>query len=217
LLKWIQALPKPCAVFCSDDSSGSGLINFAIDEGLKIPAQIAVLGVNNDEIQCAFARRPMSSVIINGREIGYKAGEMLHQLIRQESPSQRILKIPPTGVALRLSTDITAHQNPVVAQALQFIRNSLMHPLGSGDVAIHVGVSRRVLEGHFKKHLGYGPYEEITRQRISRGKQLMVDTDWPIHRIAAACGFREHSLFTNNFRKREGMSPHEWRKSKGNP
>jgi LacI family transcriptional regulator len=211
LLKWLKALPKPCAVFCNDDPSGSNLINFSIDEGFEVPAQMAVLGVNNDGILCAFSRRPMSSVIINGWDIGYQAGALLHALLQGEEPAQRHTIISPTGVALRLSTDITSQQNPVVARALQFIRNSLSSSISAQDVAEHVGTSRRVLEGHFKQHLGHGPYEEITRQRISRGKQLMRDTDWPIHRIATACGFREHSLFSINFRKREGISPIDWR------
>lgn len=215
LLKWLKALPKPCAVFCNDDPSGSSLINFAIDEGFEVPAEMAVLGVNNDEIMCAFSRRPLSSVIINGREIGYQAGILLHALLRGDKPKQRYAVVSPTGVALRLSTDITSQQNPVVARALQFIRNSLNSSISAQNVARHVGTSRRVLERHFGTHLGHGPYEEIMRQRLARAKQLLTDTDWPIHQVATACGFREHSLFSTTFRKREGISPAAWRRTTG--
>jgi len=213
MTKWLKALPKPCAIFCSDDNIAVNVLNLALADGWEVPAQLAILGVNNDEVVCSFARRPLSSIILNGRGIGFEAGRMMGKILEKGKPFQHSeVFIRPLGVASRLSTDITAHHDPIVARALQMIRNNITQPINAADVAQRCGVSRRLLERQFKQHLEHGPYEEITRQRMRRAKRLLRNTDWPIKQVAESCGYPEYSLFATNFSKREGISPNQWRK-----
>lgn len=208
---WLKDLPKPCGIFCSDDAVAVKLLNKLLSESWEVPAQFALLGVNNDEVLCSFARRPLSSVIINGRKIGYEAADMLHGMMNSGKVKKRVRLVRPVRVAARISTDITANQDEVVARGLQFIRKHITQPLVVQDIAESIGVSKRLLERQFSRHLEHGPAEEITRQRMRRAKHLLVNTDWRVYKIAQACGYPDYSLFSTTFSRREGISPNRWR------
>lgn len=215
--RWLEKLPKPCALFCNEDGIGMTAVSRLLEAEIDVPAQVAVLGVNNEEIACSFSLRPLSSIDVNGQEVGYRAARLLHRLMEDPKADLADERVQPLRVATRVSSDITAHEDVVVAKALQFIRNSISQPIGVPDVARNIGVSKRVLERQFSRHLKRGPYEEIVRQRMRRAQQLLATTDWPIHRIASACGYPEYSLFSTTFRRREGISPRQWRDETAKP
>ncbi len=211
LRRWLKGLPKPCALFCCDDAHAVELLKQILEDGWEVPAQFALLGVNNDEVLCKFAHRPVSSVIINGREIGYRAGEMLRQLMQSGSIDESVQYVRPIQVAARISTDIAASQDEVVARGLQFIQNNITQPIFVQDVAKGIGVSKRLLERQFSRHLEHGPAEEITRQRMRRAKHLLTNTNWPVYKVAQACGYSDYSLFSTSFKRKEKISPKLWR------
>jgi len=214
LLDWLDSLPRPCAIFCCDDSIASKLTDRILAHGGEIPSQYAILGVNNHLAMCAFSRRPLSSVIIGGYQLGFQGAALLHREMECPSKTPEKILLEPVGIALRLSTDISADQNPVVARAMQFIRKNLHQSMKVQEIADAIGVSKRLLERSFKDHFSHGPATEITQLRIHKAKQLLKSTSWPLHQIAEAVGYPEYSLFSTNFRQHEGIPPKEWRKSK---
>jgi LacI family transcriptional regulator len=209
--QWLRDLPKPCGIFCSDDDLANHLLDYLQFLKIEVPAELAILGVNNQLLTCSMARRSLSSVQINGEEIGRQAAKMLHGLLEGERPEEAVRKVQPLGVQERLSTDINGLSNPLLARALQYIARNANQPVNAQTMADSLGTSRRVLERNFKHHFGHGPYEEILRHRIRRAEQLLRDTDWKVQEIAAACGFNEPSILYTQFQRRNGMSPGKWR------
>lgn len=212
LINWLDSLPKPVAILASDDPIASRLIEFMVNNGIRVPEDVAVLGVNDDERICMMSRVPLSSVPLDGYRIGYRAGELLHLLLSGASTPGAVELVPPKLVSARHSTDMVASQDPILRRGISFIRNHLSEPITVEDVSRYAGCSRRVLERHFGEHFGHGPYEEILVSRISRAKQYLGYTDKTVEEISVICGFSEPNLFYTQFRKREGTSPREWRK-----
>lgn len=212
LMDWLDALPKPVAVFVQDDVLATRLIEFLLNNGLEVPDDVAVLGVNDDKRICMMAPVALSSVSLDGYRMGYRAGEMLNTLLSGGTLPHEVERIPPQPVTTRQSTDMVASLDPVLRRGIIFIRHHLADQISVEDISRYAGCSRRVLERHFREHFGHGPYEEILRSRISRAKQYLAHSPKTVEQISVICGFSEPNLFYTQFRKREGTSPRSWRR-----
>lgn len=212
--RWLKALPKPVAVFAFNDSRGQQVLDGCRRNGLAVPEQVAVLGVDNDEVLCALSPPPMSSVVLNPRRGGWEAAALLMLMMRGEKipPSEHY--IPPVGVAIRQSTDVLAVDDPQIAQALRYIREHACERIGVGDVLRHCPMARRTLELRFKKLLGRTPRQEIVRVQVSRVKDLLVGTSLPVGEIASRAGF-DAEYVSAAFRQETGLTPSDFRKKYG--
>jgi LacI family transcriptional regulator len=123
--------------------------------------------------------------------------------------------IKPQGIETRQSTDILAIEDPHVAVAARFIREQACAGIQVSDVLQYVPYSRRVLDRRFLDSLGRTPHEEITRQRIDRVKQLLVETDLPLSVIASRVGFQHDEYMSVAFKKQVGLPPSNYRRSAG--
>jgi len=215
---WIQQLPKPSGLFCTDDFQAKCIVDRLFSLGVEIPSQLAILGVNDDRILCELSPVPISSVRLNGRRIGQEALRLVMNALHGTPIPETLPMIPPEGITLRKSTDLHCTQDPLIAEALQLISNHLHDVVDVPFLCNHLHVSRRVLERRFKEALGHAPYEHILRARLQRAKQLLVDRpDLPIQQITELCGYRHTNLFYRQFRLQESCSPAEWRKRPSTP
>lgn len=71
--------PRPDAVFCGNDQIARGVIDALRERGVRVPADVAVVGFDNWEIVAEETRPPLSSVDMNLRELGRQAGLALLQ------------------------------------------------------------------------------------------------------------------------------------------
>src|SRR3954447_19677115 len=113
--KWIQSLSKPLGLMACNDFRGIQALDACRRAGIAVPEEVAVIGVDNEELVCKLAYPPLSSVVPNARSIGYEAAALLDRLMRGESESPLALSIPPAEVITRLSTDVNAIADPDVA------------------------------------------------------------------------------------------------------
>ena len=208
---WLQALPKPLAVMAATDFRGRQLIERALALGFRVPDDVAVLGVNNDSWLTELATVSMSSIELNGEEIGYQAAKMLDGLMGGEM-CQEPLWIPPVGVVVRQSTDILIADDPIVGPALRYIRDHCHEGIRVEDVVQAVAVSRRTLEAHLKRAVGYTPQTAIYRAQINRARKMLVQTDATMYQIAMECGFDRESRFFLVFKRETGMPPGQYRR-----
>lgn len=208
---WLTALPKPMAIMAANDIVGRRVVRAATAAGLRIPEDVAVLGVDNDEWYTALLTTPLSSVELPTRLIGYRAAQVLDQLLAGQSPPADQL-IPPVGVVTRRSTDITLSEDAIVAQAMRFIRDHCGQPITIDQVQKHVGTSRRNLEMRMKRAIGATPYAALNQQRIKRAQSMLIETRATIGEIARACGFDNQGNFTVMFKQRTGLTPSQYRR-----
>lgn len=211
LISWLESLPKPVGLMASDDLRGQHVLDAARLAGIAVPDELAVIGVDNDEVLCELTTPSLSSVELNLERIGYEGAALLDRLMRGQKAPKKPIRVEPLGVVARQSTDVLALDDEIVAAALRFIRQHVHRPIRVGDVLKEVSVSRKTLETRFQKAMGRTLHDEIERLRLARVKDLLVQTEWPLKRIAQASGFSyvEHLHFA--FRRALGVTPREYR------
>ncbi|APZ93376.1 XylR family transcriptional regulator [Fuerstiella marisgermanici] len=211
LAKWLKDLPRPIGIFACYDIQAQKLLEVCRELDIAVPEQIAVLGVDNDQLLCELSDPPLSSIICNTQRTGFEAAALLDRMMNGEQIDSAPVLVAPQGIQTRQSTDILAIDDPDVATALRFIREHALEGINVADVVRHVPLSRRVLESRFKKILGRSPHEELTRLKLERIKELLTETDLSLSEIARRTGFEHDEYMCVFFRKLEGMPPGQFR------
>ena len=213
LMQELKRLPKPLAVFGYNDCVAADIIDASEEAGLLVPEAVAVMGVDNDTILCECVRVPLSSVCHDLEGMAYQAAALLDRLMAGRKPPKHVIRVPPTGVATRRSTDIIAIENLQVARALRHIQDKYANNLlGVDEIVAATDLSRRPLEKAFRKYMKRSLNEEIVRVRLEKVKELLNTTQMSVVEVAAATGFSRPSHLFRTFRRLVGMSPKNFRK-----
>jgi len=213
--EWLKTLPKPVGILCCTDDFGLLVQEACLGAGLRIPDEVALIGVGNDESICDLVPVSLSSVELNIRRGGYDAASYLAEQIthpgKKRRPNQDIV-IEPTRVVTRPSTDAAESHDPEVAKAISFIRNHLQHKLNVDDVVQKAGLSRRQLYHRFQQVTGRNIYAYIQDRRLEKFARLLAETDLTVSEIAYSLG--EHSVtnVARQFKGRYGLTPMTYRK-----
>lgn len=211
LSKWIAALPKPIAILAANDVCGIRLSDVCRMTDVQVPEQVAILGVDNDEVLCRLSSPPLSSIDLNCSLIGYHAAALLDDMMSGRNPSREPVWIPPKEIVVRQSTEIMAIEDKDLARALSFIRLYACQGINVYDVLKNVQISRATLERKFATYLGRTPGEEIVRVRLEHVKRLLNNTDYPLARIAELTGFKNPSHLSVVFKRVTGQTPQQYR------
>ena len=211
LVKWVQKLPKPIGILACYDLYGRQLLDACRRAGLRVPDDVAVIGVDNDSITCELADPPLSSIEPDTRRTGYIAAKLLDGLMRGEKVDASEYPISPLGITARRSSDALAIDDPVVSAAVRFIREHACEGINVDQVLDEVTVSRRILEKRFRELLGRSPHEEIVRCRVERAKDLLATSDLPLKAIAERIGVGNPEYVNVIFRRFTNQSPGAYR------
>ncbi|WP_066366038.1 AraC family transcriptional regulator [Herbidospora mongoliensis] len=213
MARWLDGLPKPVGVLACYDIAGQEILEACKIAGLAVPDTVAVLGVDNDELICNLTTPPLSSVQPDTTETGFLAASLLDQMMTGANLEPRLHLMKPLRVVTRQSSDILAVGDPIVARALQLIRDRVDDGLPVETVQRHVGLSRRSLDYRFMQVLGRTVHEEITRVRMERLSDLLLQTDWSLPQLAARMNFSHSEYMGVAFKKFTGKSPGEYRRA----
>jgi LacI family transcriptional regulator len=213
---WLKSIPKPVALMtCNDDRSQDVLPACRIAE-CKVPEDVAILGVDNDELICNFSYPQLSSIVLSTERAGYEAARVLDKMMKGQkiTEEEKEVTIMPLHVVTRQSTDIMAIEDKDVAEAVNFIRRHTREIIQVGDVAKAVGLSRRTLELRFRKVLNHSIHNEIKSTRINQMANMLIDTNLSVFQIAKLLGYPTGA--SNNisryFKQQKGMGPLEYRR-----
>lgn len=215
--QWFRALPKPLAVLACDDDRGRQVLEACRGVGLQVPEDVAVVGVDNDELLCELSDPPLSSVSLNAEQAGYEAASLLDALMSGRARETRRILVEATHVVTRRSSDVLALDDRQVALALRFIHDNAVRPIGVIDIVRHVGCSRRTLELRFQQVLGRSINAELQQARLERAKRLLAETNLSVVRIAEAAGFASSNYLIRLFHNRLGLSPVAYRERLRHP
>ena len=210
---WLTTLPKPLGLMAATDKRARQVLEACRTLELRVPEQVAVLGVDNDEMLCQLATPPLSSVKNGARQAGYEAARLLDKMISGESVSTCRYAIPPEGVFCRASTDVLAIEDREMAAVVRYVRDHASDGIKSQDVVAFSGVSRPTLESRFEAVLGHSIHTEIRNVQLRRVKELIQSSDLPLKSIARLGGFKSIQYLTYFFRKATGQTPAEYRRS----
>lgn len=213
LAEWLGYLSAPVALFAVSDYRARQVLDVCRESGINVPQDIAVLGVDNEEVICQHIQPQLSSIARNDRLEGYQAAAVLHNLLQGKSASQ-FTSIPPAGIVERESTRVIAVSDSRIREAINYIFQHIEQPFGVQELAIHVGVSRRWLEYSFRETVGESPYKYIRRQQLEHARRLLAESPAiKIYQIAQRTGFNSAKRFMTAFRQSFGMSPREYRRA----
>lgn len=208
---WLASLPKPVGLMGCNDLRARQMVDACKNQGIKVPEDVAVVGVDNDDLVCELSEVPLSSVALNTEGIGYEASRMLDDLLHgRDVPDEPVL-VEPVGLVTRRSSDILAIDDPEVAEAMRYIMNHAGERISVENVLSELAVSRRSLERRFRKLLGRSPSAEIRRAHIDRAKRMLRETDLPMPKVAQASGFTDAVRFSKTFRREVGQTPSDYR------
>ncbi|MEI8235298.1 MAG: substrate-binding domain-containing protein [Verrucomicrobiota bacterium] len=211
------ALPhiqKPLGLLVGNDELAVETITACQDYGFSVPDEIAILGVDDNDLFCRNASVPLSSVNLNLNRWGQEASTLLHGLIQGRRSLAGPVVIPPLGVSPRASTDIVNTANHYVAEALRYLRQHFLSPVTIASLIRHVRISRQSMQNLFLRHVGHSMSEELMRLRIEHAKQLMLHSNLKLDAVAAASGFTNRQHFHRTFQSKLGCPPGEWRKER---
>lgn len=212
LLEQLKHISTPLALFCNGDRIALGAVEACQYADIRVPEDIAILGVGNFHLVCEASPIPLSSIKINAEEMGYEAASMLQLLMDgQPTPGSPML-LQPKGIAERRSTATFVGDNPEISRAVQYIQDHFSEPVSVDDIARATGLSRRRLYYLFNQHVHELPGHLLEELRIKRSIQLLEKTDLKVSSIATECGYRNRASFHRAFKRQHKTSPAMYRK-----
>lgn len=217
LASWLKGLPKPIGVMTCHDDRGQQLLDAALRAGLRVPDEIAVLGVDNDPFLCNLSTPQLSSIDLDSERIGYEAAAVLDRMMQGDRPPRHPLLFEPRALVSRQSTDITAVSDSHVRMAAQLIRDHSGAAVGIEQILAKIPISRSALFRRFKEQLHRSPKDEMTRVRVERAKDLLRNTTMSVTAIAERTFYTDAKHFIVVFRRVTGNTPLHYRKQNSFP
>ncbi len=209
---WLEQLPRPCGVFACTDSWASVVARYAQLAGVRIPEDLALIGVDNDTLDCELASPPFSSVCVPWRTVGEKAACLVGRALAGAPVANERIVVPPVDVIPRRSTDVAVVDDPIVARALSWISDHIGRRLTLNGIARAAACSRQRLEQRFQAAIGRTVMQEVRRARVDVARRLLSTTELSLPLVAQQCGFSSAALLSVAFRRETGMPPGAYRR-----
>jgi len=209
---WLSGLPKPLAVFSAYDFGALEVLNACRRTHLSVPGQVAVLGVDDDEIICENADPPLSSISIDHVQNAYDLAKVLDRLMSSRKVSRRVvITVQPGGIRERESTRFLENSAHIVRKAMLYIAAKVADGITATDVISHIGVSKTIAYAIFAKYSGKTIRQAIEDARIAKLTDILSSSNMPIAKASALAGFRNHQRAKYVFKSRYHMSMRDWR------
>lgn len=209
--KWLLSLPKPVAIFACDDNFALQVSEICKMNHIKIPQDVSLLGVDNDDLICNLSDPPISSIVLDVEKGGFEAGRLIHQLIKKEKTDPFNIIINPTRIELRQSTELYNIEDNYIEKVVKHIVKRFNKEISIDDLSEIVPLSRRNLEIRFKNEMGTSIYQFILELRINHFSNLLLSTDRSLFDLALESGFNDCKNISRIFKKFKGATPVEFR------
>jgi len=208
---WLLSLPKPIALFACDDYFALQVSEICKINNIKIPDEISLLGVDNDELICNLSDPPISSIVLELEKGGYETGRLIDKLVKKEKVGQFNIVINPVRVEVRLSTEKYDVSSKYILEVVKYIEENFKLDISIDELSHLVPLSRRNLEVKFKKDLGTSIYQFILNCRVEHLAYLLLTTDRSLFDLAYEVGFKDCKNVSRVFKKFKSNSPNEYR------
>lgn len=212
LTQWLQSLEPATGLFVCNDIRGQQVLNACRNSGILVPDEIGVVGVDDDATICPLCDPTLSSVRPDAERVGYRAAEVLNELI-QGGPEHALVElVPPIGVTQRMSTQVSAVEDRELARVCRFIRQNACEGIDIKDVVEFSSLSRRALERRFRQELDRTPHQELMLVQVARVKQLLQEDSFTLETIARMTGYSHPERLGVVFKRETGVTPGEYRR-----
>jgi LacI family transcriptional regulator len=211
LAAWLRGLPKPIGVIAVTDARARQLLQACNMAGIQVPAEVAVIGIDNDPLVRMLTPIPLSSVMHGAREMGRTAAHLLCQRLHGVPVENSRVLVPPAGISVLASSLHETLRHPYVMRACHFIRRHACQSLKSHQVSAYLGVSRSSLEAYFRQELGCSVHDMIMRSKLDAAKAGLDSGESSIAEVAMGCGFGSTQYMHLVFKRELGCTPRAYR------
>ena len=220
LAKWLLSLPKPCGILAACDDRAYDVIDVCVENGIKIPAEVGLLGVNNDPLLCENISPTLSSVQPDFKEEGRLAAEILERLMARRRDGKGEAGLHLVGVKAIVHRETTfplSNAGKLVQKAMAFIAKNAARKIGVPDVIRHLKVSRSLAELRFRELQRQTIHDAIATARLEEVRRRLATTHDTIEQISSDCGWQSANSLKNLFKRRFGTSMRDYRKQNRSP
>lgn len=211
---WLKTLPRPCGLFAANDVTAELALSAAELAGIPVPAELAVVGVDNDRLRCENTSPSLTSIEPDYAEAGRLAADLLKERLDDPGAGLRQVVFAPDCLVRRGSTRALRDAGVGICEAVERIRREACFGLTPADVLRDIPCSRRLAEQRFRQATGRSIGEEIVEARFARVFELLRNPTYPIGQIVSESGWESESYLKRAFKKRTGLSMREWRQQK---
>lgn len=212
LKNWLLSLPKPIALFACDDNFALRISQICKINGVKIPEEISLMGVDNDELLCNLSDPTISSIALDVERGGYETGRLIDSFFKKERYEPFNIVIRPARFELRKSTENYDIDDEYIRSVVKHIKTNYRSHIDIDGLTELVPLSRRNLEMRFKKEMGITIYQFVLRCRVEYFSHLLLTTDRTLYDMALESGFTDCKNISRTFKKFKGCTPAEYRK-----
>ena len=214
LEEWLGGLTYPVGIATSNDTQAREVLQACRNLDLRVPDDVAVLGVGNNERICTYAKPKISSVAIPGHKIGFQAAQLLDRLIEGEAVPDADILVPPAKVVSRRSSRTLGIDNAHVLKVVSHINVNAGDAFGVEHLVSMVPVSRRTLETLFREDLDCTPHQYLSRIRVEKAKTLLKsEFRKKLQEVALECGFSSSKHLREVFEAHTGQKPKDYRRT----
>lgn len=213
-VQWLDTQPKPLAIMTANDQRATHLLAAAQSLNLRIPYDLAIIGVDNDEMICELANPQLTSIDPGSFDLGWSVAHELQQLLCENGPTNKPRLIPPRRVVARASTDIMMidESDPDLTAAIKYIHEHAHEAISAEHIVKITSVSRSTLDARFERRFGKSISQQLRYERLMRVKMLLTTSNLPIKQIAQRSGFATVQYLTAAFHQNEKITPAAYRK-----
>jgi LacI family transcriptional regulator len=217
LCRWLESQAVPVGVLACDDAHARLVIDACRRVGRRVPEEVAVIGVGNDDLLCEAAVPPLSSIDPGFFQLGSAAAATLDAILRPRRGRavETRVEVAAIGPVSRRSTDMLAIDDEQVAEAVRIVRGRPAADLTVDVLALQLGLSRSTLEQRFRRSIGCSVHDEIVRSRLAEVRRIIGNPQLPMKQVAQACGFGSVSYMTTFLKKHLGVTPGQLRGGRG--
>ena len=211
--QWLHSLPKPVAMLACNDFMARQVTEICQMEGIRIPEDISLLGVDNDEFMCNISSPTLSSIKLNFEKHGYEIAKTLFKMINEKNTWPARIAVEAIGVVERMSTKRKIISDPYIREIVDFISRNYTQEIDIGKLTSFIPFSRRAIEMKFKKEMyPHSISSYIMKLRLDHFCHLLETSELPVRTAADRSGFIDSSNFSTIFKKYKGMTPTEYKK-----
>ena len=211
---WLYSLPKPIAMFACNDFMARQVTEICQMNGIRIPEDISLLGVDNDEFMCNISSPTLSSIKLNFEKHGYEIAQTLFKMIAEKKIWPARIPVEAIGVVERMSTKRKVISDPYIREIVDFISRNYTQDIDISKLTSFIPLSRRAIELKFKKEMyPYTISSYILKLRLEHFCHLLQSSELPVGTAAYKSGFIDNSNFSTLFKKYKGVTPTEYRKT----
>jgi LacI family transcriptional regulator len=207
---WVRSLPKPIGIIAATDARARQLLQACIVADVPVPEQVAIVGIDNDPMVQMLSCIRLSSVIQGAEEMGRTAAQLLHQMLHGGDHSGTRTLVPPAGINVQASSQYQYIRSPHVMRARHFIRQYACMGIKTEQVACYVGISRTLLEEHFKRELKKSVHQVILDHKLETARHMLTDPMVPLSDVAVRSGFTSLQYMYAVFRREFDCTPKQY-------